>query len=93
MTIESLNTHGGVEVEKLLPLYPYRDEQGNLVLDESLVDYAKRTNQTLQAVQRQADRGLIPVIQGKRYEKRKVNLYALFLKTIRHAEKYVRMTE
>ncbi len=93
MMTDLLNAHGGADAEKLLLLYPYRDEQGNLVLDESLEDYAKRTNQTFRAVQGQADRGLIPVIQGQRYGKRKVNLYALFLKTIRHAEKYVRMTE
>ncbi|EAW5528022.1 DNA-binding protein, partial [Salmonella enterica] len=52
-----------------------------------------RTGQTLRAVQGQADRNSIPVIQKQRYGKREVNLYALFLKTIRHAEKYVKMTE
>ncbi|EKT2304093.1 DNA-binding protein [Salmonella enterica] len=88
-----LNAHGGGDAEKLLLLYPYRDEQGNLVLDESLEDYAKRTNQTLRAVQGQADRLVIPILQNEKNAKRRVNLYALFLKTIRHAEKYVRMTE
>ncbi|EHN6578068.1 DNA-binding protein, partial [Salmonella enterica subsp. enterica serovar Anecho] len=47
MKAKLLNTGEGVDIEKLLPLYPYRDEQGNPVLDESLEDYAKRTKQTL----------------------------------------------
>lgn len=93
MMAKLLNTHEEVDIEKLLPLYPYRDEQGNPVLEESLEDYAKRTGQTLRAVQGQADRDSIPVIQKQRYGKREVNLYALFLKTIRHAEKYVKITE
>lgn len=93
MKAKLLNTHEEVDIEKLLPLYPYRDEQGIPVLEETLEDYARRTNQTFRAVQGQADRGLIPVIQEKRYGGRKVNLYALFLKTIRHAERYIEMTE
>lgn len=88
-----LNTHGEIDIEKLLPLYPYRDKEGKPVLKESLEDYARRTKQSLRAVQGQADRNSIPVMQNQRYEKREVNLYALFLKTIRHAEKYVKMTE
>lgn len=93
MMAKLLNTHGEIDIEKLLPLYPYWDEQGKPVLEESLEDYAKRTGQTLRAVQGQADRNSIPVIQKQRYGKREVNLYALFLKAIRHAEKYVKMTE
>ncbi|EME9664355.1 DNA-binding protein [Salmonella enterica] len=93
MKAKLLNTHEEVDIEKLLPLYPYRDEQGIPVLNETLEDYARRTNQTFRAVQGQADRGLIPVMQEKRYGGRKVNLYAMFLKTIRDAEKYVKMTE
>lgn len=90
---EVLNTYEQVDIEKLLPLYPYRDEQGNPVLDESLTDYAKRTNQTLNAVRRQADRVAIPVVQNGAGRERRVNLYAMFLKTIRDAEKYVKMTK
>lgn len=93
MMPKPLNTHEEIDIERLLALYPYRDEQGNPVLKESLEDYAKRTGQTLRAVQGQADRDSIPVTQKLRYGKREVNLYALFLKTIRHAEKYVKMTE
>ncbi|EHN6578044.1 DNA-binding protein [Salmonella enterica subsp. enterica serovar Anecho] len=93
MKAKLLNTGEGVDIEKLLPLYPYRDEQGNPVLDESLEDYAKRTKQTLNTVRRQADRVSIPVIQNGVGRERRVNLYAMFLKTIRAAEKYVKMTE
>ncbi|EIM4717466.1 DNA-binding protein, partial [Salmonella enterica] len=56
MKAKLLNTHEEVDIEKLLPLYPYRDEQGIPVLDETLEDYARRTNQTFRAVQGQADR-------------------------------------
>ncbi|EJY1544055.1 DNA-binding protein [Salmonella enterica] len=88
-----LNTYEQVDIERLSAFYPYRDEQGNPVLDESLGDYAKRTNQTLNAVRRQADRVSIPVVQNAAGRERRVNLYALFLQTIRNAEKYVKMTE
>ncbi|EFI5727627.1 DNA-binding protein [Escherichia coli] len=87
-----LNTHEQADFERLAAFYPYRDEHGLPVLEESLKDYAKRTNQTVNAVKRQADRALIPINQGEKGGKRTVNLYAIFLKTIRNAEKYVQMT-
>ncbi|EFX21172.1 hypothetical protein, partial [Escherichia coli] len=73
--------------------YPYRDEHGLPVLEESLKDYAKRTNQTVNAVKRQADRAALPINQEEKNSKRTVNLFAIFLKTIRNAEKYVQMTK
>lgn len=63
------------------------------VLEESLKDYAKRTNQAVNTVKRQADRGSIPINQDEKNSRRTVNLFALFLKTIRSAEKYVQMTK
>ncbi|EDZ5416581.1 TPA: DNA-binding protein [Salmonella enterica subsp. enterica serovar Muenchen] len=88
-----LNIYEQVDIERLSAFYPYRDKHGNPVLEESLEDYAKRTNQTANAVKRQADRLAIPILQNEKNAKRRVNLYALFLKTIKHAEKYVKMTE
>lgn len=88
-----LNIYEQVDIERLSALYPYRDKHGNPVLEESLEDYTKRTNQTANAVKRQADRLALPILQNEKNAKRRVNLYALFLKTIRHAEKYVKMTE
>lgn len=41
-----LNIYEQVDIERLSALYPYRDKHGNPVLEESLEDYAKRTNQT-----------------------------------------------
>ncbi|ECK7419482.1 DNA-binding protein [Salmonella enterica] len=84
-----LNIYEQVDIERLSAFYPYRDKHGNPVLE----DYAKRTNQTANAVKRQADRLALPILQNEKNAKRRVNLYALFLKTIRHAEKYVKMTE
>ncbi|EIY2764813.1 DNA-binding protein [Escherichia coli] len=88
-----LNTYEQADFERLAALYPYRDENGLPVLEESLKDYAKRTNQALNTVQRQADRGSIPINQGEKNSKRTVNLFAIFLKTIRSAEKYMQMTK
>ena len=88
-----LNTHEQADFERLAAFYPYRNEHGLPVLEESLKDYAKRTNQTVNAVKRQADRAMIPINQDGKGGKRTVNLYAIFLKTIRSAEKYVKMTE
>lgn len=88
-----LNTYEQADFERLAAFYPYRNEHGLPVLEESLEDYAKRTNQSILAVRRQADRSVIPVTQEGRNTKRKVNLLAIFLKTIRNAEKYVQMTK
>lgn len=85
-----LNIREQADIDRLMTLYPYRDEQGYPVLDESFEEYAKRTNQSVIAVKRQADRLKIPVIQDGRGSRRRVNLYALFLKTIRSAERYVK---
>lgn len=88
-----LNTYEQADFERLAAFYPYRDEHGLPVLEESLKDYAKRTNQTVNAVKRQADRAALPINQEEKNSKRTVNLFAIFLKTIRNAEKYVQMTE
>ncbi|HAJ7014959.1 TPA: DNA-binding protein [Escherichia coli] len=83
-----LNTYEQADFERLAAFYPYRDEHGLPVLEESLKDYAKRTNQTVNAVKRQADRAALPINQEEKNSKRTVNLFAIFLKTIRNAEKY-----
>ena len=88
-----LNTYEQADFERLAAFYPYRDEHGLPVLEESLKDYAKRTNQTVNAVKRQADRAALPIKQEEKNSKRTVNLFAIFLKTIRNAEKYVQMTK
>ena len=88
-----LNTHEQADFERLAAFYPYRDEHGLPVLEESLKDYAKRTNQTVNAVKRQADRAALPINQEEKNSKRTVNLFAIFLKTIRNAEKYVQITK
>ena len=88
-----LNTYEQADFERLAAFYPYRDEHGLPVLEESLKDYAKRTNQTVNAVKRQADRAALPINQEEKNSKRTVNLFAIFLKTIRKAEKYVQMTK
>ena len=88
-----LNTYEQADFERLAAFYPYRDEHGLPVLEESLKDYAKRTNQTVNAVKRQADRAALPINQEEKNSKRTVNLFAIFLKTIRNAEKYVQMTK
>ncbi|EFW9294090.1 DNA-binding protein [Shigella flexneri] len=90
---EVLNTYEQEDVERLAAFYPYRDEHGLPILEESLKDYAKRTNQAVNTVKRQADRGSIPLTPGKKNSRRTVNLFAIFLKTIRSAEKYVQMTK
>ena len=88
-----LNTYEQADFERLAAFYPYRDEHGLPVLEESLKDDAKRTNQTVNAVKRQADRAALPINQEEKNSKRTVNLFAIFLKTIRNAEKYVQMTK
>lgn len=88
-----LNTYEQADFERLAAFYPYRDEHGLPVLEESLKDYAKRTNQTVNAVKRQADRAALPINQEEKNSKRTVNLFAIFLKIIRNAEKYVQMTK
>lgn len=88
-----LNTYEQADFERLAAFYPYRDEHGLPVLEESSKDYAKRTNQTVNAVKRQADRAALPINQEEKNSKRTVNLFAIFLKTIRNAEKYVQMTK
>lgn len=88
-----LNTYEQADFERLAAFYPYRDEHGLPVLEESLKDYAKRTNQTVNTVKRQADRAALPINQEEKNSKRTVNLFAIFLKTIRNAEKYVQMTK
>ncbi|UAT35628.1 DNA-binding protein [Escherichia fergusonii] len=88
-----LNTYEQADFERLAAFYPYRDEHGLPILEESLKDYAKRTNQTVNAVKRQADRAALPINQEEKNSKRTVNLFAIFLKTIRNAEKYVQMTK
>ncbi|EKF2788798.1 DNA-binding protein [Escherichia coli] len=88
-----LNTYEQADFERLAAFYPYRDEHGLPVLEESLKDYAKRTNQTVNAVKRQADRAALPINQEEKNSKRTVNLFTIFLKTIRNAEKYVQMTK
>lgn len=88
-----LNTYEQADFERLAAFYPYRDEHGLPVLEESLKDYAKRTNQTVNAVKRQADRAALPLNQEEKNSKRTVNLFAIFLKTIRNAEKYVQITK
>ncbi|EFV6957277.1 TPA: DNA-binding protein [Escherichia coli] len=88
-----LNTYEQADFERLAAFYPYRDEHGLPVLEESLKDYAKRTNQTVNAVKRQADRAALPINQEEKNSKRTVNLFAIFLKTIRNAEKYVQITK
>ncbi|EPQ7626467.1 DNA-binding protein [Escherichia coli] len=88
-----LNTYEQADFERLAAFYPYRDEHGLPVLEESLKDYAKRTNQTVNAVKRQADRAALPINQEEKNSKRTVNLFAIFLTTIRNAEKYVQMTK
>ena len=88
-----LNTYEQADFERLAAFYPYRDEHGLPVLEESLKDYAKRTNQTVNAVKRKADRAALPINQEEKNSKRTVNLFAIFLKTIRNAEKYVQMTK
>ncbi|HAL3318825.1 DUF4761 family protein [Escherichia coli] len=53
-----LNTYEQADFERLAAFYPYRNEHGLPVLEESLEDYAKRTNQSILAVRRQADRSV-----------------------------------
>ncbi|HAG0016550.1 TPA: DNA-binding protein [Salmonella enterica] len=84
-----LNVPDDVPTPGFLPLeYPYRDKDGNPVLEESLSDYARRTGKTLCAIQWHADRGNIPISQKKKNAHRKVNLYAIFLKAVREAQRY-----
>ncbi|EOV4237902.1 DNA-binding protein, partial [Escherichia coli] len=45
-----LNTYEQADFERLAAFYPYRNEHGLPVLEESLEDYAKRTNQSILAV-------------------------------------------
>ncbi len=61
-----LNTYEQADFERLAAFYPYRDEHGLPVLEESLKDYAKRTNQTVNAVKRQADRAALPINQERK---------------------------
>ncbi|MCZ6066259.1 DNA-binding protein [Escherichia coli] len=61
-----LNTYEQADFERLAAFYPYRDEHGLPVLEESLKDYAKRTNQTVNAVKRQADRAALPINQEEK---------------------------
>lgn len=72
-----LNTYEQADFERLAAFYPYRDEHGLPVLEESLKDYAKRTNQTVNAVKRQADRAALPINQEEKNSKRTVNLLSL----------------
>ncbi|MFU1034706.1 DNA-binding protein [Escherichia coli] len=65
-----LNTYEQADFERLAAFYPYRDEHGLPVLEESLKDYAKRTNQTVNAVKRQADRAALPINQEEKNSKR-----------------------
>ncbi len=61
-----LNTYEQADFERLAAFYPYRDEHGLPVLEESLKDYAKRTNQTVNAVKRQADKQPFPSTKKKK---------------------------
>ena len=71
-----LNTYEQADFERLAAFYPYRDEHGLPVLEESLKDYAKRTNQTVNAVKRQADRSNAVIFAPKRNAKLTVSLPA-----------------
>ncbi|MCX0008454.1 hypothetical protein MP879_09705, partial [Escherichia coli] len=73
-----LNTHEQADFERLAAFYPYRDEHGLPVLEESLKDYAKRTNQAVNTVKRQADRGSIPINQDEKNCKRLTRTVLIF---------------
>ena len=88
-----LNTHEQADLERLAAFYPYRDEHGLPVLEESLKDYAKRTNQAVNTLKRQADRGSIPNNHDEKNSRRTENNYALLQKTIRSDQKYQQMTK
>lgn len=75
------------DVSQLPSDYPF----GGIV-KEPLSDYAQRVGKNLSAIQRQADRGKLPILQDGKGGHRYVNLYALYLASRYQAERYVTMT-
>ncbi|EBU8845832.1 DNA-binding protein [Salmonella enterica subsp. enterica serovar Muenchen] len=73
--------------------YPFWDENGEPVLTESIAAYAKRIGKNKETTRWHCDKANIPTTQPGPRKKREVNLYAVYLKIKRNAEKYVDMTE
>lgn len=74
----------GVRANQLPADYPFGD-----LVEESISDYAKRIGKNPQTVRTQADVGSLPILQDRPGAKRRVNLYAIYLRAKRSAEKYV----
>lgn len=74
----------GVRANQLPADYPFGD-----LVEESISDYAKRIGKNAQTVRTQADVGSLPILQDRPGSKRRVNLYAIYLRAKRSAEKYV----
>lgn len=74
----------GVRDNQLPTDYPFGD-----LLEESISDYAQRIGKNPQTVRTQADVGSLPILQDKPGGKRRVNLYAIYLRAKRNAEKFV----
>lgn len=74
----------GVRDNQLPADYPFGD-----LLEESISDYAQRIGKNPQTVRTQADVGSLPILQDRPGGKRRVNLYAIYLRAKRNAEKFV----
>lgn len=74
----------GVRDNQLPTDYPFGD-----LLEESISDYALRIGKNPQTVRTQADVGSLPILQDRPGGKRRVNLYAIYLRAKRNAEKFV----
>lgn len=70
--------------------YPYWDENGNPLMQETIAEYAARTGRHLRTLQWHCDVGNIPVIQARKGAKRYVNLYALYRQARQGAEQFLR---
>ncbi|USN89304.1 MULTISPECIES: DNA-binding protein [Serratia] len=65
----------GVRANQLPADYPFGD-----LVEESISDYAKRIGKNAQTVRTQADVGSLPILQDRPGGKRRVNLYAIYLR-------------
>jgi len=75
------------EISQLPSDYPFDG-----LVKEPLADYAARVGMNLRTIQRQADRGKLPILQDGKKGRRYVNLYALYLASRYQAERYVAAT-
>jgi hypothetical protein len=76
----------GVRDNQLPADYPFDG-----MVEESISDYAQRIGKNPQTIRTQADVGSLPILQDKPGGKRRVNLYAIYLRAKRSAEKYVEL--